>query len=200
MSTAPTHPHYKSPDKIRALFELERKVMELRVKGTTFTKINSLLNITNASSVFRRAIQRDANVEFRRQEALRLEESRLDQLQEGIWGRALNGEPRAVEVALKVLERRARLLGLDFADGISAKLVEVEQAKVVLLATALEATLADIGVSAIQREQALTSFFQRLRDNQASPAPSAIQYSSTPEIIEGEVVNDMPDADEDLLL
>jgi hypothetical protein len=49
------------------------------------------------------------------------EAQRLDVLQGDLWEKALTGDARAVEVVLKALERRARMLGLD----LPGKTVEV---------------------------------------------------------------------------
>ena len=42
-----------------------------------------------------------------------LELERLDRLLLGVWGQAAKGNQGAVDRALKIMERRARLLGLD---------------------------------------------------------------------------------------
>ncbi|MEK9722157.1 MAG: hypothetical protein VW405_01570, partial [Rhodospirillaceae bacterium] len=44
---------------------------------------------------------------------LSLEVERLDGLTEAFYPRALDGDPKAAEIVLKVMERRARYLGLD---------------------------------------------------------------------------------------
>src|SRR5204862_542339 len=113
------------PAQVAAMKAREKTVMEERIKGKSFYKIEREHGIHNPDRVFQRAIAREENEGFRRAEAIRLEELRLDELQEGIWPAALAGNARAVEVALKVLERRARMGGLDFADMISGQLVEV---------------------------------------------------------------------------
>jgi hypothetical protein len=46
-----------------------------------------------------------------------LEAARLDDLQRAVWPRAIMGSLEAVKVALRILERRARLLGLDLQPG-----------------------------------------------------------------------------------
>jgi hypothetical protein len=38
---------------------------------------------------------------------------RLDQLLQGVWLGAVDGNPAAVGLALRIMERRAKLLGLD---------------------------------------------------------------------------------------
>lgn len=164
MAATNTPKRTMSAAQIEAMFKIERQVMDLRTTGKSFYAINKQLGIQNSHQVFKRAISRDDNVEMRRAEALRLEEARLDALQEGIWGRAMAGEPRAVEVALKVLERRARLLGLDFADLISGKLIEVEEKKVMLMATALGDAVRMSGLSTEQAQLITSTFLRRVRE------------------------------------
>jgi hypothetical protein len=156
-----------SPEQTAAMLERERVVMEHRVRGWSFYRIKHELKIANPDKVWKRAVAREENVGYLRAESVRLEEQRLDSLQDGIWDRALSGDPRAVEVALKVLERRARLLGLDFADMISSKLVEVEQAKVQLMATALVKALTVLEATPEQRRVATMAFFSELREAHA---------------------------------
>jgi hypothetical protein len=156
-----------SPDQERLMLERERIVLQERIKGKSFYKIEQEHGIPNADRVFRRAIQRPENGTFRRSEAVRLEEARLDDLQDGIWGRALTGDPRAVEVALKILERRARMLGLDFADMISGRLAEVEEAKIRVMAGALVRALHMLPGSPEEKEAATASFFAELRSGVA---------------------------------
>jgi uncharacterized protein (DUF2336 family) len=163
MATTKNPKRVLSSEQTAEMLRKERIVMEHRIKGWSFHRIEKEFKIHNPDRVFRRAIARDENEPFRRAEAVRLEEMRLDDLQEGIWQKALAGEPRAVEVALKVLERRARLLGLDFADMVSGQLVEVERAKVKLMATALVTALNAIGATADQRRAATTAFLGELR-------------------------------------
>jgi hypothetical protein len=177
-----------SPEQEAAMLRREAVVMSERIRGKSFHRIEKEHNphrdpqraaddgcdcggLQNADRIFKRAIAREENVEFKRAEAIRLESLRLDELQDGIWDRALAGDPRAVEVALKVLERRARLHGLDFADMISGQLVEVEQAKVRVMATALVSALQAIGATPEQRRAATAAFFADLRSAVGEPPP-----------------------------
>jgi len=49
-----------------------------------------------------------------------LEASRLDTMQAAIWSRAVTGDLRAIDTALRISARRSRLLGLDLADSGAA--------------------------------------------------------------------------------
>jgi hypothetical protein len=153
-----------SQAQIDEMLRKERVVMDLRIKGKSFYQIEKETKIHNCDRVFKRAISRVENQDIARQEAIRLENLRLDELQSGqIWDKAMNGDSRAVEVALKILERRARLNGLDFADMISGQLVEVEQAKVRLMATALVEALNRTSATPDEKKAAVKAFMDELR-------------------------------------
>ena len=151
----------------------EKIVLEHKARGWSFAKIEREFKFRNADRIWKRAIQRDDNVGFLRAENIRLEEQRLDALQDGIWDKALGGDARAVEVALKVLERRARMLGLDFADLISGQLVEVEQAKVRVMGGALVAALQGAGLDPNVQRTVAAAFFEALRSS-AAQSPAAL--------------------------
>jgi hypothetical protein len=141
----------------------EEDVMALRVKGLSFAKIDKTLDISNSARVFRRAIQRAGeNQTYVRAEAIRLEAERMDALQEGIWDRAVNGDSRAVEVALRILERRANMFGLDFQHLINAKAVEIEASKVKMMSTALTKALEAIGADPAAKMTAVQVFLGQL--------------------------------------
>lgn len=157
---------YMTDEDAARLVEVEEQVMELRIRGRSFYQIERELNITNANRVFRRALARSGNVEYKRAEATRLEGERLDALQDGIWPRAMSGDPRAVEVAIKLLERRSKLYGLDFADLVGAKMADIEQAKLDLMVTAFTTALNRAGMAPAQQQTVIDVFFNELRANQ----------------------------------
>lgn len=173
--------HKLSPEQYRLMMFREEVVLKERARGQSWAKIDRrhtrkphvnldgepcpCTGMTHPERIWRRAVAREDNINWRRAEAIKLEEQRLDELQDGIWLKALGGDARSVEVALKVLERRARMFGLDFADEISGRLVEVEQQKVRLMATALVKALQETGASAEQRRAATAAFFSELRAN-----------------------------------
>lgn len=137
---------------------LEHRVVELRTKGKTFREINQALGISKSDRIFRRALTREGNIELSRMEAIRLEAERLDALQSGIWDRAIEGDAAAVAQCLKILERRARLHGLDHADAVNARAVEVEAAKVQLVAGALTKALEIAGLDDATKARVLEAF------------------------------------------
>lgn len=93
----------------------ERQVMEMRRAGATFDDIARTLEFANASGAwqaYNRAFKRtliDAGVEEMRE----LELDRLDRMQRAVWARVLQGDDKAINTALKILDRRAKYLGLD---------------------------------------------------------------------------------------
>jgi hypothetical protein len=88
--------------------------LELRKAGASFDEISSTLGYRGKSgayqaviSALRRTLQEPAD------EVRKLELTRLDRAQRTAWERMLHGDLDALGKVLKVMERRARLLGLD---------------------------------------------------------------------------------------
>jgi len=101
-------------------------------------------SIAKSYNVNPSTITRDVQVimEEMREERLRMathyvsiEQARLDVLQQQFWLNALAGDPKAGELALKIMERRAKLLGLDKSAELTvmtAGRVEIGQAVAIL--------------------------------------------------------------------
>lgn len=66
------------------------------------------------------------------------------------------GDPRSVEAATKLVERTAKLLGLDHADRTSARMVAIEEAKLRMLSSAMVAVFDHLGLEGAKREEAFT--------------------------------------------
>ncbi len=102
-----------SPRRLRAL-ERQRRALELRRSGRTLEDIARTLGYRQRAGAYKAiasALQRTLREPA---EALRnLEMERLDRLQVALWPRAVQGDVKAVDAILRIMERRARLLGLD---------------------------------------------------------------------------------------
>lgn len=102
-----------SPRRVAAA-EKRREALRLRITGASFTEIAEALGYGHKGTAC--AIVREALAELGREEAeeLRaLELYRLDELQRAVWDAALSGNLPAVDRVLKIMERRAKLCGLD---------------------------------------------------------------------------------------
>ncbi len=104
-----------SPRKMRAK-EREVEALNLRKSGATYDQIGKALGITTqgAYKAIIRSLKRlnEQNSESS-EELRRLEVERLDRMLVAIWPQVLNGNQGAVDRAIKISERRAKLLGLD---------------------------------------------------------------------------------------
>lgn len=102
----------------RTLTAAERRktAIELRKAGKTFSEIGDELAITTQSAfgLIQRELDRLNKATRQESEALReLENWRLDALQAGLWTKATDGHIPAVQQVLRIMERRAKLNGLD---------------------------------------------------------------------------------------
>jgi hypothetical protein len=97
------------------VIDKERRVLELRRAGVTYDQIAQEVGYSNASGAyhaFTRALKRTLN-NAGSEELRELEVDRLDRLQRFAWAQAAQGNLRAIETILRIMQRRARLLGLD---------------------------------------------------------------------------------------
>ncbi len=105
--------HGTRPKRVR-LTERKRRALELRLQGLSFFEIAQKVGYASPSGAYeavKTALDSavvDAAGEFRK-----VHVARLEALLEGIWSAARGGNLGAVDRALKVLEREAKLLGLD---------------------------------------------------------------------------------------
>lgn len=94
----------------------EEQALDLRRTGASYREIAKVLNMSlgNAHRLVKRALNRNlAKCEEIAVEIRTLELDRLDALQTYLWGKAKRGNATAIDRILKIMERRARLLGLD---------------------------------------------------------------------------------------
>ena len=96
------------------LVDKEMKVLDLRRAGLTWVRIAEEVGYadhTGAYAAYKRAIKRTMQQpadELRTQEL-----DRLDRLQLAVWPSAMKGDTRAVLTIVRLMERRAKLTGLD---------------------------------------------------------------------------------------
>ena len=104
-----------SPRKMKAR-EREERSLNLRKSGATYDSIGRSLGITTdgAYKATIRALRRlNEKIIEGADELRRLEVERLDKMLAAIWGQVLNGNQGAIDRALRIGERRAKLMGLD---------------------------------------------------------------------------------------
>jgi|SRR5882724_1395290 len=95
------------------------RALALRKKGHTYREIGAQLGVSEqrAWQLVREELDRLTRERtLLADEVRRLELERLDQLQLGLWLEACKGEVSAVLPVLWIMQRRAKLLGLDAAD------------------------------------------------------------------------------------
>jgi hypothetical protein len=101
-----------SPENV-ARAERWAQAAQLRAAGATFREIGRALDVdpTTAQTWVWRYLK---EVAVEAADEMRLQEGqRLDRLQRGLWAQATAGDTRAVLAVLRIMERRARMFGLD---------------------------------------------------------------------------------------
>jgi len=109
------------------VLEKEAEVLRYRRAGLTFDLIAQRLEYADASGAHRayvRACNRIVTPEV--EEIRREEQERLDLAQAAIWPAVLRGEIPSVGALVRIMERRARLLGLDMPARIQQEITTFE--------------------------------------------------------------------------
>lgn len=109
-------------------FDKENAVLELRRSGETWARIAEIVGYANASGAQKAyarvviRVQRDSVEDIRD-----LELDRLDKIQRSYWRPAIvDGDKKAAELVLKIMDRRAKLLGLDAPNRVQAEVVNYD--------------------------------------------------------------------------
>jgi hypothetical protein len=96
--------------------------MQLRLSGHSYDEIARYLGITKRRA--QRIVERELGRAFREptELLLQMELDRLDALQRAYWDAAIAGDGEAADRVLRIMDRRARYLGLDRQDTVQEDL------------------------------------------------------------------------------
>lgn len=119
----------------------EAQAVELRIAGHTFAQIAATVGYSNAGAAYKavqRALAVEADAQSQGRKTLREEQNaKLNRLLAATWSAAMKGDVKAIGQARQLLERQARLLGLDEPTNVRMS---------VDLDPEIEALLQDLGV------------------------------------------------------
>ncbi len=96
--------------------ERRAEALELRKQGLTYEVIGQKLGISNTAAYkhVRRALDAiEKDIDEKATHLKIIEKARLERLFNSIWNAATGGDLYAIDRALKIMERQAKLLGLD---------------------------------------------------------------------------------------
>jgi transposase-like protein len=97
--------------------ERKARAVELALRGLSYDRIAEELGYTNRGTAHRTVARALQERIVQGVEALRdAEIARLDHLQDSIWEQAMLGDISAVNTAIRIIDKRIRLLGLDRLD------------------------------------------------------------------------------------
>ena len=99
---------------------------QMRLKGMSPSEISAHLQYSDGTAVTR-AINERFKIEAsqltseERESMIAMEMARLDALQAAVWDSAMYGEAKAVDTALKIIQTRVKVAGLDQIDTSTGK-------------------------------------------------------------------------------
>lgn len=164
--------------------ERRSRAVALRLAGADLQQIVDALGYSDkaaASKDITRALEAHLAEQRMGSELLRETELlRLDRIQRGLWPAAVNGDTKAADTVLRVIDRRVRLLGLDIPPDMQEQLrQQVVQAAAAHLFAVINQILDGLGLSADQRE---------LVPDVVRHAVATLNAVAVPRQIEGEMV------------
>jgi hypothetical protein len=106
-----------------------QRAFELRKAGKTLRQIGEMLGYSHEMA--RKDIQGvitslQQDSKDVAQELMILELARLDDMQFSVWPEARKGDRKSIETVLKIMERRAKILGLDIQRTVNVTLTKSE--------------------------------------------------------------------------
>jgi len=106
------------------VLEKETEVVKLRRGGLTWDLIAQRVGYSHPASArdaYMRASARIVRDDV--EEIRRVEQDRLDMAQTAIWSKVLQGDTQAVNTLIRIMERRAKMFGLDQPTKIQAEVI-----------------------------------------------------------------------------
>lgn len=131
--------------------ERKKNALELRLAGASYRDIAQALNcsVGTATNDCKEAL---AEIPMQQADEMRtVELSRLDRLQRAVWPSAVKGNLEAVDRAIKIIDRRAKLFGLDAPQQVQITANDVD------LDAAVDKMLR-VAEMALEKENAAESF------------------------------------------
>jgi predicted transcriptional regulator len=151
MMAGKARPSRITPD----VLEKEAQVLKLRRVGFTFDLIAKELGYSHASGAQKAYVNACKRIVRSDVEEIRKEEQdRLDIAQTAIWQGVLRGDVPSVSALIRIMERRARLLGLDMptkqqieVTNTDGNTIDAEVARLVALLDSGKASALDTSIS-----------------------------------------------------
>ena len=128
-----------TPSKPQQIIINERraKAVQLRLAGVDYDRISQQLGYKSRQQaredVHRAYMQSTKEVRESVEELRNQDLDRLARLQAAFWGAAIQGDPKAGEMVLKILARRAKMLGMDSAIKVEVTTIDQLDAEIQVL-------------------------------------------------------------------
>ena len=102
-------------------YEKDQRALELRKEGHTYESISEQLGYSTPSASYKAVMRRLRDMDRPAVSMLHELVQRLDAMLYAVWNDVLQGDANAVTTALRISERRSRLLGLDAPHTVEAR-------------------------------------------------------------------------------
>lgn len=114
--------------------ERDREAMARRAGGMCYSQIAKELGMSNKSVAYKAVVrvleQWQAETAESAEVVRDIELRRLDEMLAGLWPKAKKGDPQAIDRVLKIMDRRAKFLGLDAPERTELSIAPADQERV----------------------------------------------------------------------
>lgn len=130
--------------------------LKLRREGKTYAEIATELKFNDKAAAHKAIMSElERAVKEPTEAVMALELERCDALIAAAWPDAMAGDPKAIHAILRVMDRRAKLLGLDDYEArmatVAERRVAVEEAEAIMLLQVLQRVFARLDLTEEQR-------------------------------------------------
>jgi hypothetical protein len=118
------------PEVMTKVTDNQWKAVELRSAGASYREIGAALGISHEGAR-RMVMAAMEQIPVEQCDYMRkVDGERIDRLQRALWPKALGGDVKAIMAITRLMERRAKLFGLDAPVKVDATVTEVTQADI----------------------------------------------------------------------
>jgi hypothetical protein len=141
------------------------RAIALRLAGNTEQQIADILGYKNESGVSKLITRYcEKSIASNIEEMRKIQGMRLEKLWSTFFPEALNGDIKSAEQCKWIDASVQRLFGLTAQDGVWERMAQIEEAKVILLASVLSKILDDLDLTPAQKKKAPAIVESRMKE------------------------------------
>lgn len=114
--------------------DLSFQVLQMRLAGSSIGEISREFSLTTeeTSRIFKESVENFSS--GREEEVISLELDRLNSLQKAVYSNAMEGDYKAIDTVLSIMDKRLKLIGLNYSIDKSERELQLKEQQALLAA------------------------------------------------------------------